>query len=116
MSLRLQPILETLANNKTVENYKESGNSMVPLIHHQEPVTLSPVDTSKLEIGDIVLAKVSGRFFLHKISAVKDNQVQISNNKGYVNGWTTRDKVYGIVSAVNGVKRPSATEKIKQVK
>ena len=114
MSKRLAPILERLARGETIENHKEGGNSMTPLIHNKEPFTLSPVDTSLLEVGDIVLAKVSGRFYTHKVTALKEDQVQIGNNKGNINGWTPRDKVFGIVSAVNGVARSSAAAKIKK--
>ena len=115
MSARLKPILEKLALGETINSYKESGNSMVPLIHHQEPVTLSPVDTSKLEIGDIVLAKVHGRFYTHKVTALRPDQVQIGNNKGHINGWTSRSHVYAIISAVNGVVRASSLTKIKNI-
>ena len=114
MSKRLQPILEKLANGETIVGYKESGNSMVPLIHHREPVTLSPVDVDKLETGDIVLAKVSGRFYTHKVTAVAEDRVQIGNNKGHINGWTSKHQVYAIISAVNGVEIKSAQDKIKK--
>lgn len=114
MSKRLEPILAKLAAGETIHSYKESGNSMTPIIKHQQPVTLAPVDSSKLEVGDVVLSKVSGRFFLHKVSAIKQDQVQISNNKGHVNGWTSKDKVYGIVIAVDGVPRSGASGKVKQ--
>lgn len=113
MSKRLQPILDRLAKGETIYGYCESGNSMTPLISHREPVDLSPVDTSKLEVDDIVLAKVAGRFYMHKITAIKDGRVQIGNNHGHINGTTSLNKVYAIVSAINGVARSSATKKIK---
>ncbi|MFA6603377.1 MAG: hypothetical protein WCT10_00880 [Patescibacteria group bacterium] len=105
-------ILERLARGETIENHREPGNSMAPLIRHREPVTLAPVDASKLERGDIVLAKVRGRFFTHKVSAVQGDKVQIANNHGRVNGWTSRRQVYAIVTAVNGVPRLRAAEKV----
>lgn len=113
MSKRLQPILDRLANGETIVGYKESGNSMTPLISHREPINLSPVNTSKLEVGDIVLAKVSGRFYTHIIYAIKEGRVQIGNNHGHINGWTPLEKVYAIVSAVDGVARSGTADKIK---
>lgn len=113
MSKRLQPILDRLAKGETITGYKESGNSMTPLIAHREPIDLSPVDVTKLEVDDIVLAKVAGRFYTHKIYAIKEGRVQIGNNHGHINGWTPLEKVYAIVSAVNGVARASAKAKIK---
>ena len=114
MSKRLAPILERLARGETVEGYKEPGNSMVPIIHHREPVTLAPVDTSKLKKGDVVLAKVGGRFYTHKVVAVQGDRVQIGNNHGHVNGWTSRDQVYAIVTEVNGRVIRRALDKVKQ--
>lgn len=105
-------ILERLARGETVQKYREPGNSMTPIIRHREPVTLAPVDTAKLEKGDIVLAKVRGRFYTHKIVAICKGRVQIANNHGHVNGWTSRQQVYGIVTAVSGVPRPGAESKV----
>ena len=52
-----------------------------------------------LSVGDVVYAKVAGRFFTHKVSAKNDDRgVQISNNHGHVNGWTKH--VYGKVIKV----------------
>ena len=74
------------------------GNSMTPLIRSGEEVTIRPIEVGEtLSKGDIVLAKVRGRFYLHKISAIRDKSVQISNNHGRINGWTTLEKVYGKV-------------------
>lgn len=88
---------------------------MVPLIYSKEPINLAPVNPSKLEKGDIVLAKVSGRRYTHKVSAVDHGKqrIQISNNHGGVNGWTSYDQVYGICTHVSGVERPSIQGKIK---
>jgi hypothetical protein len=112
MSKRLEPILEKLKLKQTIHNYVESGNSMTPLISHREPVTLAPVDKSKLAIGDIVLSKVAGRFYLHLIKAIQEDRIQIGNNHGHINGWTNRDKVFGIVIEVNGRKISGAVDKV----
>ena len=111
MNAKLTDVVSRLERGETVLEYKESGNSMVPLIHHQEPVTLSPVDREKLEKGDMVLVKVRGRWYIHKVLSVRGDQVQIGNNRGGVNGWTPRMHVYGIVTAVNG--RPVGGTSVK---
>lgn len=89
-------MVKRLLNGETISNYKEGGNSMVPLIHHRQPVDIRPVDRA-LKIGDIVFAKVHGHFYTHLISALEGERVQISNNHGRVNGWTHKSKVYGLV-------------------
>jgi hypothetical protein len=52
-----------------------------------------------LEVGDIVLARVAGAVYLHLVSALANGRVQISNNRGRVNGWTGPDRVFGIAAA-----------------
>ncbi|MEE6261165.1 hypothetical protein [Plantactinospora sonchi] len=95
--------------------FRPSGNSMVPLIHSRQRVTVAPVDPARVEVGDIVLAKVAGTVYLHLVSAVDatTGRVQISNNRGRVNGWTSRARVYGICVAVDGVPRPRVDGKLR---
>lgn len=87
---------------------------MVPLVRSRQLVRVAPVDLSKVEIGDIVLARVAGTVYLHLISAVDPakTRVQISNNRGRVNGWTTHARVYGICVAIDGVPRPRVKAKV----
>ena len=88
---------------------------MVPLINSRQLVTVAPVDPAKVEVGDIVLAKVAGAVYLHLVSALDNRgRIQISNNRGHVNGWTTQARVYGICTAVDGIQRPRADSKIRQ--
>lgn len=87
-----------LRDGQTIERYKEAGNSMLPLIKSNQPVMLEPVSSeTKLEIDDIVFCKVKGNYYTHKITGIKGKQYQISNNHGFVNGWITRDKIFGKV-------------------
>lgn len=69
---------------------------MTPRIKSGQEVTISPVGDANLTVGMVVLSKVKGRHFLHLISAIDVDRVQISNNHGHVNGWTHRNRVYGI--------------------
>jgi hypothetical protein len=90
----------------TVE-FRPVGSSMVPLIRSRQLVTVAPVDPATVVVGDIVLARVAGAVYLHLVSAVDPvkGRVQISNNRGRVNGWTTYARVYGICTAVDGRPR-----------
>ena len=96
--------------------FRPTGNSMGPLIRSRQLVTVAPVEPSRVQVGDIVLARVAGTVYLHLVSAVDHaaGRVQISNNRGRVNGWTSQDKVYGICTAVDGVGRPHLAGKIRQ--
>ena len=88
---------------------------MVPLIRSRQLVTVAPVDPARVEVGDIVLVRVAGTTYLHLVSAVNATagRVQISNNRGRVNGWTNQARVYGICTAVDGVPRPRTTGKTR---
>lgn len=108
-----EKIIERLAQGECIKGYKEGGNSMTPRIKSREPVDLAPPDHSKLEVGDMVFCRVGGSFYTHLISAVKPGQFQISNNHGRVNGWTTWDKVFGIVTHVSGREVGGAMAKTK---
>lgn len=94
------PILELLAG-RGVTIYPK-GNSMTPKIVSGAEVTLEPIkDHNSLKKGDIVLASVGNTVYVHLISAVDKDRVQISNNHGHVNGWTDKNKVYGKVIKIN---------------
>jgi hypothetical protein len=107
-------VIKKLLAGESVKGYKEGGNSMRPLIKHRQPVDLEPVDTSLLQKGDIVLVKVKGNIYTHKVTALRKGQVQIGNNHGKINGWTNLDNVYGIVVAVDGTERGGARKKVKK--
>jgi len=96
-----QHVIEELRAGR-IAKHKGSGNSMHPRIKSGATVTLEPVELADLKVGDAVFCKVRGNVFTHVVSALKggpDNrQVQISNLKGHVNGWTTT--VYGRVIEV----------------
>ncbi|MFE6503699.1 S26 family signal peptidase [Kitasatospora sp. NPDC057738] len=108
----LDGVAARVAGGATVE-FRPSGSSMVPLIRSRQLVAVAPVDPSKLELGDIVLARVAGTVYLHLVSALDParRRVQISNNRGRVNGWTGHDRVFGICVAVEGAPRAGAADK-----
>jgi hypothetical protein len=103
----LDAIAARVSGGATVE-FRPRGSSMVPLIRSRQLVTVAPVDPAKVEVGDIVLARVAGAVYLHLVSAVDHvrGRVQISNNRGRINGWTSHHRVYGICTAIDGIPRP----------
>jgi hypothetical protein len=110
----MEAMAERVARGSTVE-FRPTGSSMVPLIRSRQPVVVAPVDAVRVEPGDIVLARVSGTVYLHLVSALDRaaGRVQISNNRGRVNGWTTHARVYGICVAVDGRPRPRTAGKLR---
>jgi hypothetical protein len=78
---------------------RESGNSMVPRIHSGQPHKLAPCTWEQAEVGDVVYCKVKGSYLTHLVKAKDATKgLQISNNKGRINGWTK--SVYGKVIEV----------------
>ncbi|MFD9354501.1 S26 family signal peptidase [Streptomyces sp. NPDC060031] len=105
---------ERLGRGETVE-FRPTGTSMAPLVNSRQRVRVAPADPALLEPGDIVLARVAGTVYLHLVSAVDRprRRVQISNNRGHVNGWTGHDRVFGICVAVDDTPRPGAAAKLR---
>jgi hypothetical protein len=62
--------------------------------------TVEPSEGKDLKVGDIVLCQVRGRDYLHLIKAIQGDRYQIGNNRGYINGWVRRGKIFGILSKV----------------
>ena len=73
------------------------GQSMTPILKSGQPALVEPVTAETvLKKNDVVFCKVAGKYYLHKISAVKNgNTFQISNNHGHVNGWISKNNIYG---------------------
>lgn len=80
--------------------FRPKGNSMSPRIESGQLCTVAPVTLADVRQGDVVLCTVRGRQFLHLVSAIKDGQLQISNNKNHVNGWIGPNSVFGILTKV----------------
>jgi hypothetical protein len=108
----LDAVASRVAGGATVA-FRPSGSSMIPLIRSRQEVVVAPVDAAELEVGDIVLARVAGTVYLHLVSSIDTakKRVQISNNRGRINGWTSHDRVFGVCVSVDGVARPGAEDK-----
>ncbi len=57
--------------------------------------TIVPIDPAELEVGDLVLCKVAGNEYLHIVKAIDHGRYQIGNNRGFINGWTGPECIYG---------------------
>jgi SOS-response transcriptional repressor LexA len=95
--------IERLLAGETVQ-FRPRGNSMRGKIESGQLVTVEPiVDHSTLRNGDVVLCRVKGKQFLHKIVDNHDGTSEeflIGNNRGYTNGWTSAKNIYGKVTKI----------------
>lgn len=78
------------------------GQSMTPRLKSGQSVIVVPItEDIILKKNDIVFCKVNGYFYLHKISAIKNSSsYQISNNHNHVNGWISKNNIYGKVTEI----------------
>lgn len=103
--------LEKLQNGETFIT-KEKGNSMMPLIKSGELHKLAPVTLEDIKVDDIVYCRVKGNWYTHLVKAVDEKKgCLIGNNKGHINGWTT--KVFGKVIEVGNHLKDDEEEKKK---
>lgn len=87
--------IEKLKQGETI-SFRPTGNSMTGRINSKDLCTVEPIkDFSLLKKSDIVLCKVNGNQYLHLISAISGERFQISNNHGFVNGWISKNNIYG---------------------
>jgi len=91
--------IQRLRAGETV-SFRPRGHSMSGKIESGQLCTVAPVDPETVKAGDIVLCKVNGREYLHLVKAVNGGNFQIGNNRGRINGWTSRQQVFGKLTRV----------------
>ena len=83
-----------LQKGETVQ-VRPRGNSMRGKIESGQLCTIEPIDPAVLNVGDIVLCKVSGKQYLHLVKAIQGRRFQIGNNRGRINGWVGEGGIFG---------------------
>lgn len=91
--------IEALKAGITVQ-FRPHGNSMRPKIESGQLCTVEPLRDRRPIVGDIVLCRVNGNQYLHRVTAVQGDRFQISNNHGYVNGWVGIGCIFGLLVKV----------------
>jgi hypothetical protein len=77
-------------------NFRPKGPSMSGKIESGQLCKVSPYSEDESpQVGDIVLCKVRGNFYLHIVKAIQGETYQIGNNRGRINGWTGRKNIFG---------------------
>lgn len=92
--------IEKLLAGQSV-SFRPKGNSMVGRISSGQLCTVVPIDNIEINCDDIVLCKVHGNVYLHIVTAIQNGRYQISNNRGHINGWTSRANIFGILTNVS---------------
>lgn len=98
------PYIERLKRGETVQ-FRPRGNSMHPRIESGQLVTVTPAcaqpNGREADVGDVVLCRCAGKHWLHLVKAIdwQNDRYQIGNNRGHINGWTSRNNIFGVVTA-----------------
>jgi hypothetical protein len=92
--------IEQLLQGETVQ-FRPRGNSMIGKIESGQLATVVPIKDRAPRVGDIVLCKVNGSQYLHLVKAVSGERFQIGNNRGRINGWTSRRNIFGICTEIS---------------
>jgi hypothetical protein len=82
-------------------SFRPRGNSMSGKVENGQLVTLESAGEKSIRVGDVVLCKVNGVQYLHLVKAISGERYQIGNNRGRINGWTSRKNIFGIVIQVS---------------
>ena len=82
--------------------FRPRGNSMTPRIKSGELCIVEPMVGQDIEVGDVVLCKVRSAEYLHIVKAInfEDGQYLIGNNRGRINGWISKEAIYGRLIAI----------------
>ena len=64
------------------------GASMKGILKEGQFVTLTPVRSEEIEVGDVVFVRWrKGSYLLHLVKTVEGGRFLIANNRGKINGW-----------------------------
>jgi hypothetical protein len=89
--MRGEQIRQRINRGEKVIN-REPGNSMIPHVYSRQPCLLRKPDRPIVK-GDIVYAKVKGRWYTHFVHGVQRRGQKIfyliGNASGHMNGWTS---------------------------
>ncbi len=92
--------IEKFSQGEAVQ-FRPRGNSMSGKIESGQLVTIVPLHDRVPRVGDIVLCKVNGAQYLHLVKAVSGERFQIGNNRGRINGWTSRRNIFGLCTEIS---------------
>jgi hypothetical protein len=77
---------------------------MAPAIRSLDKVRLSPASELPFAVGDVVLAEVDGRHYLHRIVELDRGRRRalLRGDDGVVNGWAEFTAIAGVCTHVRG--------------
>jgi TatD DNase family protein len=93
--------IRALARGETI-TIRPRGRSMRGRVEDGQAVLLEPLRGRTPAVDDVVLVRVAGNVFLHRVVEVSKGRFLIGNNIGGINGWTDAARIYGLAVEVEG--------------
>jgi hypothetical protein len=90
-------VAQRLGDGAAEDWFTAVGTSMRPAVRAVHRVRLHPPATGEPLQGRIVLVRVTGRWWLHRVVGEEPGGVLIASDNGMVNGWTPRTEVAGVL-------------------
>ncbi|SNS77488.1 hypothetical protein SAMN04488107_3735 [Geodermatophilus saharensis] len=90
-------VARCLRAGAAVDWFTAIGTSMRPAVGAVQRVRLRPPAPGEGLLRQVVLARVGGRWWLHRVVDEADGRVLIAGDNGMVNGWTDRADVAGVL-------------------
>jgi len=105
------------------------GNSMLPFLKDGQRIALSPIKSSNIKLGDVVLAKWNNKYILHRVVSKNSFQVSLAgdnnlslvektgmeniiaklkgtfNTNNKFNSYTTFDRILGLLWYLTRIPR-----------
>lgn len=91
--------ISQLQQNQIVQ-FRPRGRSMQGRVDDGALVTVEPLGSRELKLGDIVLCTVGKNQYLHLIKGIQQGLFKIGNNRGGINGWVSLQEIHGILVKV----------------
>lgn len=120
MSEHKDPLLEALKEGKSYTWTAPDGGdfaSMRKAIKHGQTLKMLPVvNSSEVQVGDIVLAKWHKGHLFHMVGEIQGDQFLIVNSLGKVNGWVSGKDILGrVTNIIEPEPRPSVPVMLEQL-
>ncbi len=83
--------------------FKAKGNSMFPFILDGDVLTLEPIGTTDISVGDVtaLVHPKTGNLIIHRVVRKKKNRLLIKGDNCFSNdGWVNHSWLMGIVTII----------------
>jgi hypothetical protein len=98
-------VANRLADSAAEDWFIAMGTSMGPAVRAVQRVHLRPVRATETLLDEVVLVRVDGRWWLHRVVEERSSRVLVAGDNGMVNGWTPRSEVAGVLTHPSARRR-----------